>query len=71
MLVLSRKEGESVQVGVDIVITVIKIWPNKVRIGIQAPREVPIRRDELPADGKKLMTYTEVEVPTDDEPEGT
>ena len=47
MLVLSRQENETVYVGNDIVISVVKIDRNKVRLGITAPPEVQINRSEL------------------------
>ena len=47
MLVLSRKYGEKIRIGGDITITVVDIEPNKVRLGIEAPRDVPIYREEL------------------------
>lgn len=47
MLVLSRKANESIQVGTDIRITVVRITPNSVRIGIEAPRDQEIVRTEL------------------------
>lgn len=47
MLVLSRKVGERVLVGKDVVITVVRIEPNSVRIGIQAPKDQEIVREEL------------------------
>lgn len=47
MLVISRKFGESFYIGNDIKVTVVKIDENKVRIGIDAPREVPVWRSEL------------------------
>lgn len=47
MLVLSRKYGEKIRIGDDITITVVDIEPNKVRLGIEAPRDVPIYRSEL------------------------
>jgi carbon storage regulator len=47
MLVLSRKKNESIVVAGDIVITVIEIRGDKVRLGIEAPREVPIHRSEV------------------------
>lgn len=47
MLVLSRKVGERILVGDEITVTVVQISPNTVRIGIDAPREVNIVREEL------------------------
>ena len=47
MLVLSRGGGEQIVIGRDIVVTVIKCGGNVVRLGITAPREIPIRREEL------------------------
>ena len=47
MLVLSRKLGEKIQIGEDICITVVDIDRGKIRLGIEAPREVPIFRQEL------------------------
>lgn len=47
MLVLSRRTGESVVLGEDITITVIEVRGDVVRIGIDAPRSVPVHRGEL------------------------
>jgi len=47
MLVLSRKEGEKLVIGDNVVITVNRISGNRVAIGIEAPREVSIKRGEL------------------------
>jgi carbon storage regulator len=47
MLVLSRKVSQQIQVGSDILITVVKIDRNQVRLGISAPAGVTILRDEL------------------------
>ena len=47
MLVLSRRVGERIQIGDDIVITLNKISGNRIALGIEAPREVSIRRGEL------------------------
>ncbi|MCC9609673.1 carbon storage regulator [Blastopirellula sp. JC732] len=47
MLVLSRKEGERLKLGDSIVITVVKVAGDKVRLGIEAPPNVLVLRDEL------------------------
>lgn len=47
MLVLSRKEGERIRIGDDIVITVVRTGSDKVRIGVEAPSTTVILRDEL------------------------
>ena len=47
MLVLSRKQDEKIIVGNNITITILKIRGNTVRIGIEAPRSVPVVRGEL------------------------
>jgi carbon storage regulator len=47
MLVLSRRESERIRLGNSIVITVVRVTGDKVRLGIQAPPEVIVLRDEL------------------------
>ena len=47
MLVLSRKRQESIRISDDIVVTVLEIQRNKVRLGIEAPKEIPVLRTEL------------------------
>ena len=47
MLVLSRKRNESIVIDENIVITVVEVRGDKVRLGIEAPREVPIHRSEV------------------------
>ncbi len=47
MLVLSRKKAESIVINDEIIITVVEIRGDKVRLGIQAPREVPVHRSEV------------------------
>jgi carbon storage regulator len=47
MLVLSRKLNEKIVIDGNIVVTIVKIDRNQVRIGIQAPGDVPIQREEL------------------------
>ena len=47
MLVLSRKLGQRVKVGQDVRITIVKIDRNSVRIGIEAPNDVTVYREEI------------------------
>lgn len=47
MLVLSRRIGEKIIIGEDIEIMVVDIRDDKVRIGISAPRDIPVMREEL------------------------
>jgi carbon storage regulator len=47
MLVLSRKVGESIQIADNIAITVVQIRGDKVRLGIEAPKDVPVNRHEV------------------------
>jgi carbon storage regulator len=56
MLVLSRKLGEVIRIGKDIRITVVSIHPAKVRVGIEAPMDVMLDREEIYL--KKLFSKT-------------
>ena len=47
MLVLSRKESQRIRLGDSIVVTIVKISGDKVRVGIDAPNNVLVLRDEL------------------------
>lgn len=47
MLVLTRKAGESIVIGDDVVITVLEIKGGQVRLGVEAPREVTVHRMEV------------------------
>ena len=47
MLVLSRKEAQRIRLGKDIVITVLRLGGDKVRLGIEAPKDMLVLRDEL------------------------
>ena len=49
MLVLSRKESQRIRLGDSIVITVVRVSGDKVRLGIEAPRDMLVLRDELEA----------------------
>lgn len=47
MLVLSRKKNESIIINNDITVTVVEIRGDKVRLGIVAPKDVPVHRQEV------------------------
>ena len=50
MLVLTRKSNQSIMIGDDIEVSVLSVMGEKVRIGIQAPQEVPVFRTEIYAE---------------------
>ncbi|MFM8733972.1 MAG: carbon storage regulator [Pirellulales bacterium] len=56
MLVLSRKQNERIRVGESVVVTVVRVSGDKVRIGIEAPPNVRVLRDEL--EDESLGTVT-------------
>lgn len=47
MLLLTRKDGESITIGDDITVTVVFSRDGEVRLGIEAPRDVPVHRQEV------------------------
>ena len=47
MLILSRRLGESIKIGDEVTVTVLQVKGNQVRIGINAPREVAVHREEI------------------------
>ena len=47
MLVLSRQRDESIVIGDNVVVTIVDIRGDKVRLGIQAPGEIPVHRQEV------------------------
>ncbi|QDU55588.1 carbon storage regulator [Aeoliella mucimassa] len=60
MLVLSRKAGQTIQIGPDVSVTVVKLSSGAVRLGIVAPPEMAVVRGELAAE-----IEAELEVPTE------
>jgi carbon storage regulator len=64
MLVLTRRAGESVMIGDDVVVTVLEVRGDVIRLGIQAPRDVQVHREEV---WKELQAANhEAASPTDD-----
>ena len=47
MLIITRRPGEKIMLGDDVVVHVMEIVGNSVRIGIQAPRSIPVYREEI------------------------
>lgn len=47
MLIITRRQGERIMIGDDIVLTVLEVSGGSVRIGIEAPRSTPVHREEL------------------------
>ncbi len=47
MLILTRRVGESVMIGNEVTVTVLGVKGNQVRIGVNAPREVAVHREEI------------------------
>ncbi len=47
MLILTRKPGERIRIGNDTVITVFGVYGNQVRLGVDAPRDVEVYREEI------------------------
>ena len=47
MLILTRRVGETVMIGEEITVTVLGVKGNQVRLGVQAPRDVAVHREEI------------------------
>jgi carbon storage regulator CsrA len=72
MLVLTRKQQETIQIGENVTITVVRIKGNTVRVGIEAPRDVRVARGEVfgkQSTGKvSVVPTTDAEESSTDEP---
>jgi carbon storage regulator len=55
MLVLSRKQDEVIRIGRDVTVTVLSIGRGRIRLGIEAPSEVPILRGELRSEDELVL----------------
>ena len=69
MLVLSRKRSEQIVIGDNIVITVVDIRGDKVRLGFEAPDEVPIHRQEVYEKLQRVKLQETGNPPADVKPE--
>lgn len=47
MLVLTRNTGEKIMIGDDVEVTVLSVTGNQVRLGVEAPKDVPVHREEI------------------------
>ena len=47
MLILTRRPGETIHIGNDITVTVLGVKGNQIRIGVQAPKDVAVHREEI------------------------
>jgi carbon storage regulator len=65
MLVLTRKSNQSIMIGDDVEVSVLSVMGEKVRIGIQAPQEIPVFRKEI-----YLEIHRDDELATPAEPSG-
>ena len=63
MLVLSRKRDERIVIGDNIVITVVDVRGDKVRLGIEAPAEIPVHRQEV-VDAMRRGTADQAQEPS-------
>ena len=68
MLVLSRHRDESIIIGDNIVITIVDIRGDKVRLGIEAPKEVPVHRQEVYEAIQRERTQSDTDEKVADEP---
>ena len=56
MLILTRTIGQVIKIGDDVSLTVLGVQGNQVRIGIEAPRDIPVHREEI---YKRIQSETE------------
>lgn len=68
MLILTRRVGETVMIGDDVTFTVLGVKGNQVRIGINAPKNVPVHREEIYERIKRELEGGEIDGNTSDPP---
>ena len=54
MLILTRRIGESLNIGGQIVVTIVKVKSNQIVLGIEAPRDIPVVRSELLSEDEEV-----------------
>ena len=67
MLILTRRAGETVMVGNDVTITVLGVKGNQVRIGINAPKDIAVHREEIYERIQNEKAAKDAEAPVDEE----
>jgi carbon storage regulator len=66
MLILTRRTGETVMIGNEVTLTVLGVKGNQVRIGINAPKNVPVHREEIYERIKRELAGADVNGNVDD-----
>lgn len=68
MLVLTRKINEKIMIGNDVVVTIVKVDCGKVRVGIEAPADIAVYREEVIKKAADAVASRDLHPPTEDVP---